>query len=390
VRLGLVVPLYGPEADGGAEGPARGLAERLGARHAVEVLTTTAIEDRTWRNTLPPGLSEANRVAVRRFPVARERDPERAELLAARLSSAGPTGEDERRWVEEQGPVAPSLVAHLRAHGSERDALAFFGWRSWTTVNGLPAAPSRSLLVLLAEGDPFLRPPLLRQVLARPAAAAWSSPEEREDVRRAAGAVETPGDVIGTGLDLPADVPPGGAPSRLGLHGDYVVCAGGGREPEGCAAVVDRFLAWQRRTGRDVTLAVLGGGALPLAETVHVRRMGTVSAEDRRAVIANARAVLAPSRDERPVLEAWREGRPVLVNGDDAARGGQVVRAGGGLFYQGPVELGAALEALLDQPALADALGRQGRAHVAEHHAWDRVVGKYERLLESVAAGTAS
>jgi glycosyltransferase involved in cell wall biosynthesis len=36
----------------------------------------------------------------------------------------------------------------------------------------------------------------------------------------------------------------------------------------------------------------------------------------------------------------------------------------------------------MGEPALADKLGRQGHDYFQENYAWDRIVEKYERLLE--------
>jgi hypothetical protein len=73
VKLAVVVQRYGAEINGGAELHARYVAEHL-ARHAdVEVSTTCARDYVTWRNEYPPGEGRVNGVAVRRFPVRRER-----------------------------------------------------------------------------------------------------------------------------------------------------------------------------------------------------------------------------------------------------------------------------------------------------------------------------
>jgi glycosyltransferase involved in cell wall biosynthesis len=73
--------------------------------------------------------------------------------------------------------------------------------------------------------------------------------------------------------------------------------------------------------------------------------------------------------------------RPVLVNGDCEALRGQVLRANGGLYYRRYEEFAAALDLLLGEPPLADALGRQGHAYFQEHYAWERIMEKYKRLL---------
>jgi glycosyltransferase involved in cell wall biosynthesis len=121
-----------------------------------------------------------------------------------------------------------------------------------------------------------------------------------------------------------------------------------------------------------------------------VRIMGVVPEAEKLAAIGRARALVMPSRHESlsmVVLESWMMKRPVLVNGDCEVLRGQVLRAGGGLYYRRYEEFAAALDLLLGEPALADRLGGQGHDYFQEHYAWERIMEKYERLLARVAGG---
>jgi hypothetical protein len=71
VKLAYVVPRYGAQVIGGAEYGARMLAERLARRPGwtVEVLTTCALDARTWADELPAGTTVEAGVPVHRFPV---------------------------------------------------------------------------------------------------------------------------------------------------------------------------------------------------------------------------------------------------------------------------------------------------------------------------------
>ena len=153
MKLGLVVQRYGPEVVGGAELHCRWVAEHLALRHQVEVLTTTATDYLTWQNVLAPGVSQVNGVTVRRFPVAAAREAERFDPIANQVCFFEHTDDEERRWMEEHGPVTPALLAYLRAHQDEFGALIFFSYRYWTTYHGLQVAPGKSLLVPTAEHD---------------------------------------------------------------------------------------------------------------------------------------------------------------------------------------------------------------------------------------------
>jgi glycosyltransferase involved in cell wall biosynthesis len=387
LKLGFVVQRYGSEVLGGAELHCRWVAEHLAERHRVEVLTTTATDYLTWDNVLPAGESSVGGVTVRRFPVARLRRADRFDEIANKVCFSEHTDEEERRWLEEHGPVTPALVDHLRAHEAEYDALVFFSYRYWTSYHGLQVAPRKSLLVPTAEHDRVLYLRLFAPFFKLPAALVYNSPEERDLVQKVTGNDSVQGDVVGTGINRPAAIPVDEVAPRLDLLGDYLVYVGRIEPEKGCAVMLDHFLRWQRDTRRDVTLALFGRGTMEIRENVHVRPMGVVTEAEKLAGLSRARALLMPSRHESlsmAVLEAWMMGRPVLVNGDCEVLRGQVLRSGGGLYYRRYEEFAAALDTLLDQPELASTLGRQGHAYFQENYTWERVMDKYERLLARV------
>lgn len=385
MRVAFVVQRYGTEVVGGAELHCRWVAEHVAARHRVEVLTTTAIDYLSWQNVLPPGESRVNGVTVRRFPVARERVEERFFPVANKVCFFDHTDEEERRWLEEHGPVTPELVEHLRRHESDYDAIVFFSYRYWTTYFGMQVAPRKSLLVPTAEHDRVLYLRLFRPFFRLPAAIAFNTPEERELIERVTGNEALPGEVVGTGIERPAVVPVDEVAPRLDLLGDYLVYVGRIEPEKGCAVMIDHFLRWQRETRATTTLALFGRSTMTFSENAHVRLMGVVPDGEKLAAIARSRALVMPSRHESlsmVVLEAWMMGRPVLVNGDCEVLRGQVLRANGGLYYRRHEEFAAAMDLLVSEPGLADRLGRQGREYFQANYAWERILEKYERLLE--------
>ncbi|HEX9188195.1 MAG TPA: glycosyltransferase family 1 protein, partial [Vicinamibacteria bacterium] len=123
MRVAFVVQRYGTEVVGGAELHCRWVAEHVAARHEVEVLTTTATDYLTWTNVLPEGVTRVNGVEVRRFPVVRERREDVFFPVANKVCFFEHTDEEERRWLEEHGPVVPALVDHLRRHERDYDAI---------------------------------------------------------------------------------------------------------------------------------------------------------------------------------------------------------------------------------------------------------------------------
>jgi glycosyltransferase involved in cell wall biosynthesis len=123
---------------------------------------------------------------------------------------------------------------------------------------------------------------------------------------------------------------------------------------------------------------------MPIPEHPLIRPLGFVSDEVREALLAGARALVMPSPFESlsmVLLEAWNRAVPALVNARCKVLRGQVERADGGLYYGNAVEFAAALDYLIDHPADARQLGRQGLAYVDREYRWPTVMGKIESVL---------
>ncbi|MCI0574217.1 MAG: glycosyltransferase family 4 protein [Myxococcaceae bacterium] len=388
MNIALIVQRYGEEIVGGAELHARWIAQRLAARHHVEVLTTCAVDYLTWENRYPPGGSELGGVRVRRFPVARRRAAETFDDISNKVHFFDHSEDDERRWMEEHGPVTPALVDHLRARAADYDALVFFSYRYWTTYHGLGAAGGRAVLVPTAEDDPVVRFAIFRDVFRRPAVYAFNSPEERELLQRVSGA-ELPGEVVGVGIEDTTVVPAEKIRQRLDLLGDYVVYVGRIEREKGCARLFDDFSRYVQEEGPHLNLVLVGKAVLPVPVHVNINHLGVLSDTEKLSVIGASRLLVHPSAFESlsmSLLEAWKVGRPALVNARCAVLRGQVTRADGGLYYAGYEEFASALTWLLEHRAEADRLGRSGRAFYELHYSWPVVMEKWERLLAAAAA----
>jgi glycosyltransferase involved in cell wall biosynthesis len=384
MRLAVVVHRYGTEVVGGAELHARWIAQRLAARHQVEVLTTCAVDYLTWENVYPPGESEVAGVRVRRFPVARRRTAEGFDQLSGKVHYAEHTDRDELRWMDEHGPLTPGLVDFLRKHERDYDALVFFSYRYWTAFHGLQVAPWKSILVPTAEDDLTLGLRMFGPYFALPAAYAFNSPEERDSILRAAGRTDLPGEVVGVGIEAGAPSPVDEMRHRLDLLGDYIIYVGRIERNKGCSRLFENFLQYAQQRSTNLNLVLVGKAVLPIPTHVNITHLGVLSDADKLAAIRGSRLLVHPSPYESlsmALLEAWMMERPALVNGRCAVLRGQVTRANGGLYYATPEEFGETLHWMLGHPAESDAMGRAGRAYFERHYSWDVIMDKYERLL---------
>ena len=140
MKSAFVVQRYGNEISGGAEQHCRMVAEKMSRHMDVEILTTCAEDYTHWRNKYPKGHTFVNNLFVRRFPVAREREPVRFGRIQNRVFYNKHTEKDELTWLNEQGPRCPSLIKHIAKKRNDYDHFIFFSYRYFHSYHGLEAA----------------------------------------------------------------------------------------------------------------------------------------------------------------------------------------------------------------------------------------------------------
>ena len=383
VKLACVVHRFGADIAGGSEGHCRLVAQHLAAAHEVTIVTTCAKDHITWRNHYPAGESRDGALRVLRFPVARERSMRRFMDLSDRVFADGASRADEEQWFRENGPEAPELIAYLRDQGSDYDRVLFWAYRYYDSYFGLPVVGDRAVLVPTAEEDPLIHVDAVHEFFARPRGFIFLTPEEASLVGARTPLSGRPAAIIGCGLD-PAS-PAAGAASlaTLGIADPFVLYLGRVDPNKGCGAMLRHFEKYAA-LGRSVQLVVAGPASMPIPEHPLIRPLGFVSDEVREALLTNARALVMPSPFESlsmVLLEAWNRALPALVNARCKVLRGQVERADGGLYYGNAVEFAAALDFLIEHPAEATQLGRQGLAYVEREYRWPTVMAKIESVL---------
>ena len=385
MKLAFVVDRYGPDAPGGSERHCREFAERLAQRgHEVTVLTSCARDYVSWANAYPQGQEADGPVTVERFPVAAPRDPvvwrDLSRLVFAGLGSE----EDERRWFRENGPYVPGLLEYLERQRDGFDHFIFFSYRYHPTFAGLPVVSRRAILVPTAEEDPAIRLGVLRQFFGLPLGIIHNTLEEHQLLRSVTRETFPAFEIIGSGVAEAGPLPDASVLDRLGVRRPFILCLGRVDPNKGSATLLAHFRRYVELEGDKVHLVLAGQPVMDVPPQPGVKVLGHVSEEERSALLHHMHALVAPSPFESlslALIEAWMYGRPALVNGWCKVLRGQVTRAGGGLYYDNAAEFREALRLLIDEPEMAERLGRQGREHARREYGWPVVTDRLERFL---------
>ena len=391
MKVAFVTPRYGEEIIGGAENGVRGLAERLVADRGweAEVLTTCALDNRTWANEYPAGTVDVNGVTVRRFASERGRDEgfdEHSQLVRAKGSRASLA--DQERWVDLQGPVSAGLLDAIAA--TDAGVVVFSPYLYHPIVHGLPLVPGRGVFHPAAHEEPFIHFPIYRGVFDAAAAFAYYTHVERRLVEELFPSTRaTPSIVLGLGVDPHAgDVAAARAALGLGdrpyLHYQGRVDAG-----KGTTMLAELFAAYKRR--RPGPLALVLGGPVDDPPPPHpdVLVPGPLEEPVRWGLYRDAVAYVHPSAYESfsiVLMDAWEAERPALVNARCAVTREHCARSSGGLWFDGYASFEASVDRLLADASLRAELGANGKAYVDAHYAWPALLDRYAPFLERVAA----
>jgi glycosyltransferase involved in cell wall biosynthesis len=388
VKVAFVVQRYGADITGGSETLARAVAERLAPQTAVTVLTTCARDYVTWHNELPEGQERVDGVDVVRFPVEEERDLEAFNRMSEAMYTQPHSEADEVAWLRRQGPYAPRLVEAVERRKGEFDAIVFFTYLYHPTYRGLLAAPERSVLVPTAHDEPPLRFRIYDALFGAARAFAFCSGPEMELVRTRFGLGARPTAVAGIGVAV------GGAHDvdsfriRHEVSGPYVLYAGRIDAGKGCGEMVAFYDRYRSDHAGAAELLLIGRLAMEAPRIPGVRYLGYLSEAEKRAALAGARAVICPSPFESlsiVLLEAMAVGTPALANARSPVLKDHCLRSQGGLYYSSAEEFSEALDLLVREPQLRQALGENGRRYVRENYRWEAVLARYRGLIEAVA-----
>lgn len=391
MRLLYVVQRYGDDIVGGSEAACRQFAEALTASgHTVEVLTSCARSYVTWEDSYEPGTTEINGVTVHRLPVVDRRYPERFGPTDIWLMSekSSPLLFEHERWALLMGPEIRGLRTWLIDNTDRFDAAIFMTYLYTTATRGIPALAGRLPVVFqpTAHDEPSIRIPLFESIFRLPDSYLFFTPEEREVVRERFN-IDPDGRIVGIGIEMN---PPVSSVDqfreRFKLGSDpYLVYVGRLDPMKGVRQLCEFFVELKRQFPSKLKLVLAGDPLAEIPDHEDIVVTGFLEEADKHAAIAGSLALVQSSYFESfsiVLCEAWVQERPALVQGASTVLRGQAMRSAGAIPYEGYAEFEQAVLMLLDNPALADELGRNGRKYVEETYEWAHVLQGFEESLQ--------
>jgi len=387
MKIAFVIQRYGKEVMGGSELHCRLVAERLADRgHDCTVFTTTAKDYVTWKNEYPAGESVLNGVAIKRYDVEKPRDIESFNKFSDWIFFNDHTRGDELLWMERQGPFSPALIDALGREEKNYDHFVFFTYLYYNTYWGLQAIKKNKILVPTAHDEPALKLDIMKDVFALPAAFVFNTAAEKAMLGRYFSFAGKYQDTVGVGVDIPPKAEPSAASARFRVLSPYLLYAGRIEPGKGCQELFDYFQGYSARRP-DLNLVLIGNLLMPLPAHPRIHYLGFVSPAEKNIAMALAAATVHPSHLESlcmAALESMAVRTPILVQAATDPLKQHCLSGNGGLYFSNYPEFAAALDLLLEDKRLREALGRNGLDYVQRHYTWSQIIRKYEIMFNSL------
>jgi glycosyltransferase involved in cell wall biosynthesis len=266
--------------------------------------------------------------------------------------------------------------------------ILFFTYIYYPTVRGLPLVADRAVLVPTAHAEPALGLSIYEPVFHAPRAIAFNTEEERAIVRRRFHNERVPSDILGVGVDVPADRSGARFRERFGIEGPFLLYIGRIVESKGCRELFDRWERWRKaEPERDLKLVLIGHPEMPLPRRADIVHLGVATDQEKFDALDACIALVVPevlSSMSMVTLEAWSCARPIIADPRSHVVWGMTRRARAGLACRDAAEFGEICGMLLDDPALAARLGESGRAFVERTYSWPRIVQTFQDIFAEV------
>lgn len=388
----FVAPRYGEFVAGGAETLMREFAERLAVQYPVEVLTTTAKDNRTWAPELPPGVTVERGVRVHRFSVD-ERDLETWVPLQIRVAENMLLSiEEQIKWWH-SGVNSTPLYDYIRQNAERYRALYFGPYLFGTTFFGSLVAPEKSVLIPCLHDESYAYLETVASMFRQVRGVMWNALPEQELGAKIFGEIR--GSEVGMGFVPPSADYVAALTPYFSDKFPYLFYVGRKELGKNVHLLIDDFVSLKATYPElsKLKLVLAGPGS---QDDLHRKEafkrddiidLGKVSEIDKSRLIKFASTLVQPSVNESfsiVIMESWMLGTPVIVHGHCNVTRHHALESNGGLYYDSTAEFCEVVKALISDTELAAQLGANGCAYVAQKYSWDATLKRFHRLVDEL------
>ena len=390
-RFAFVIPRYFDGIAGGAETLMGNIATHLSARgDTVEIWSTCAKDNRTWKNEFSPGVSPVSGIPLRRFPVDSRNLDAWIPIQLALHDGQKISTDDQLTWMAESVNSC-ALYAHIAQNATNFDALFFGPYLFGTTFWGSLIAPHKSILIPCLHDEAYAYQDVIASMFRQVRGCLFNAEPEMELARSLYGDIA--GGVVGMGFDIPAADWVGGLEPYFSDAAPYVLYLGRKETGKNVHILIDYFVEAKAQglIPGEVKLAILGGGSfndlhrpevLSRSDIVDLPHM---SERDKQRLLRHALYLCQPSTNESfsiVIMEAWMAGTPVVVHGACPVTRHHVEQSRGGLYFSSVHDLAGGTTYFLGSSEARSCHAMAGADYVRAQYSWSSVLRRFDTVME--------
>ena len=387
-KIAIVNQRYGKEINGGSEYYTRLISERLKKYYEVEIITTTALDYKTWSNYYNEGETTVDGIKVKRFIVEKPTNPiifKFVNVFQRVLNKLG--GNIDEFWIKEQGPYCPDAVEYLLSNQNNYYCIIFVTYLFYITAKALPKLNEKAVFIPTAHDERQIYYGIYKDVFEKAKAIGYLTEAEKKFVEKLFDVKEKKNMVIGAGIDITLN---GKTDEKYlvenNLERGFILYAGRIDAMKGCKEMIDYWNEYVNKSGTDIKLVLIGKKEIEFVENGNIKYLGFVSEDEKRLLMEKAEYLWLPSRYESlslVVLEAMALGTPCIVNGNCEVLKEHAIKSNAAFYYENKKGCIEQLDFCIkmDKNEYLK-YSNKAKEYVEENYVWDKVEKKLIELIE--------
>ncbi len=395
-KIAIVAARFSDSISGGAEKHALKFALLMSEKYEVTVLTTTALDYKTWKNELPAGESNFQKIRVIRFPVDKPRELQKFNKFLDRIRQGKILWNDETSdlWLRKQGPASKKLIQFIEENQSLFNLFFFISYLYYPTVIGIKNIKSKSICLPTLHDEFPAYFPVYKKTFTNEISYCFNTIEELALFKHIFGFTPDKFSVIGVNIDLDDSDFSLRMPGKMGKYfldqnpdnftiKNYAVYIGRADGGKGVNELIEFFREWKKNYSSDLKLLFIGDD---FCEEDDIISTGYLPVNEKNFLLKRAKFLINPSSLESfsmVIMEAWAKKIPVVVNEKSDVMKGHCIRSNGGLYYSDKESFFKILNYLLKNEMIRKGLGENGYKYVSRNYSTEIVRTKLFDLIES-------
>ena len=391
-KIAFVVPWHGENIPGGAEAALRDITNHLfAASWDIEILTTTVKQfTADWNvDFYPEGLTEVYGIPVRRFKI-RKRDVDKFNRSNLKLMKNIPLSDYDEKVFCEENINSPELYAYMENHKDEYSFFVFIPYMFGTTYYGCQIAPEKSILIPCFHDESYIYMNVFKKTFSKVRGMMFNAEPERILTEKVYDVSKVKTKVMGLGMDTNISGNDQDFREKFNINSPFMLYAGRKDEGKNVHTLIKYFDEYKKRNQNDLKLVLIGGGNLPVPDSIKndVYDLGFVDIQDKYNAYAAAEFLCQPSHNESfsyVIMESWLCNRPVIVSEDCNVTSYFAKDSKGGLYFKDYFDFEGAINFLLNNRDLSNQMGKNGCEYVKSNFDWNVMIEKYREFFKNIS-----